>query len=353
MAEVQPLCDACHENPSDRSFTASSSYHSVINTVTGKPLGTGDPICGSCRQAASKKRSRPSCTYCDKKKTVTYSKDLCQHVCDSCRRRPPAKKSDLAPMTEEIPPAACPDAVDSKAEIAPPYESFELFENSDEFIENDDEETLIDVDDVLVPATPSPTPALDQVLVPATPSPSENPCVAPHPRISSIRDIPPPKLVKLPHQMFYDLLPHQQRALDYVINFGTLNIWKSPPDLGSAVSPCISLSIPPRTAFVSYIETSGHYQYNMKTIFTDTRYRPMFYRVFFLHLEGGISTNDKSHARDKKTVSHLCHNTHCYNWNHMVFEDIIINQARSYCNPSFYCNHKPRCHQQGNRIHKL
>jgi predicted FMN-binding regulatory protein PaiB len=80
------------------------------------------------------------------------------------------------------------------------------------------------------------------------------------------------------------------------------------------------------------------YQYN----FTDPeseakkkRYRPVAYRIPFLLQEG---FNDA-----ELTVSHLCHNNWCYNWDHHVLEILAINKARNGCPAGPYCRHKVKC----------
>lgn len=79
------------------------------------------------------------------------------------------------------------------------------------------------------------------------------------------------------------------------------------------------------------------YQYN----FTDPeatdkkRYRPAAYRMpFFLREE---------FSNPNITVSHLCHNNWCYNWNHHVLELLEINKARNSCPAGPYCHHKVKC----------
>jgi hypothetical protein len=47
------------------------------------------------------------------------------------------------------------------------------------------------------------------------------------------------------------------------------------------------------------------------------------------------------------TVSHLCHNTNCYNWNHHTLESLDINKARNGCPGGSRCFHTPTCLRPG------
>lgn len=79
------------------------------------------------------------------------------------------------------------------------------------------------------------------------------------------------------------------------------------------------------------------YQYN----FTDPestdkkRFRPVAYRIPFLQEDGVYDRN--------MTVSHLCHQNWCYNWNHHVLESLSINKARNGCPAGPSCRHKVKC----------
>lgn len=83
------------------------------------------------------------------------------------------------------------------------------------------------------------------------------------------------------------------------------------------------------------------FQYN----FTDPevqhskRFRPIAYRMPFLANSGFY---DKS-----MTVSHLCHNNWCYNWNHHTLELLEINKARNGCAAGPSCRHKTKCLRPG------
>lgn len=81
----------------------------------------------------------------------------------------------------------------------------------------------------------------------------------------------------------------------------------------------------------------GKYQYN----FTDPesestrRFRPCAYRIPFLSEDGFYDTH--------MTVSHLCHNNLCYNWNHHVLEPLAVNKGRNGCPGGPSCRHKIKC----------
>jgi hypothetical protein len=85
------------------------------------------------------------------------------------------------------------------------------------------------------------------------------------------------------------------------------------------------------------------YQYN----FTDPeassshgkRFRPTAYRIpFLLHSE---------FYNQMLTVSHLCHNHWCYNWDHHILELLEINKARNGCPAGPGCRHKVKCLRPG------
>lgn len=81
----------------------------------------------------------------------------------------------------------------------------------------------------------------------------------------------------------------------------------------------------------------NRYQYN----FTDPesigsrRYRPVAYRMPFLK---NSAFYDKT-----MTVSHLCHNNWCYNWEHHTFETLDQNKARNGCPGGPSCRHTQKC----------
>lgn len=83
--------------------------------------------------------------------------------------------------------------------------------------------------------------------------------------------------------------------------------------------------------------SEDRYQYN----FTDPdnkstkRYRPVAYRMSFLNHNGFYDNT--------LTVSHLCHNNWCYNWDHHVLESLHLNKARNGCPAGPSCRHKFKC----------
>lgn len=93
-------------------------------------------------------------------------------------------------------------------------------------------------------------------------------------------------------------------------------------------------------------KTRERYQYN----FTDPlrekrgRYRPNAYRMPFLD---DVNFYDQSY-----TVSHLCHNPKCYNWDHLVLEPLWMNKGRNGC-PCIGCHHFPKCISPGQDLLKL
>jgi len=63
--------------------------------------------------------------------------------------------------------------------------------------------------------------------------------------------------------------------------------------------------------------------------------RPVAWKIPFLkHTE---------YDNDNYTVSHLCHNDQCYNWNHHVLETLPVNKGRNGCSGLGCCHHKTRC----------
>lgn len=66
----------------------------------------------------------------------------------------------------------------------------------------------------------------------------------------------------------------------------------------------------------------------------EKRYRPVAYKIpFLIHpdFEKGL------------TVSHLCHDNACYNWNHHVLESLTINKSRNGCPGGPHCHHTTKC----------
>lgn len=83
------------------------------------------------------------------------------------------------------------------------------------------------------------------------------------------------------------------------------------------------------------------YQYDLKIYDEDgqlqsKRYRPIAWRVPFLE-------DENFGDNVKYTVSHLCHNEKCYNWEHHVLETLEVNKARNGCPAGKCCRHKVKC----------
>jgi len=47
------------------------------------------------------------------------------------------------------------------------------------------------------------------------------------------------------------------------------------------------------------------------------------------------------------TVSHLCHNDICVNWDHHCFEPLYVNKGRNGCPGGLHCHHQTRCIRPG------
>lgn len=65
------------------------------------------------------------------------------------------------------------------------------------------------------------------------------------------------------------------------------------------------------------------------------RQRPKAYRIPFL--------NDPNYDKAGMTVSHLCHNKWCYNWEHHVLEPLAVNKGRNGCPGGDHCHHIVKC----------
>lgn len=80
----------------------------------------------------------------------------------------------------------------------------------------------------------------------------------------------------------------------------------------------------------------GRYQYDVtKPLKTAKRYRPNAYRTTFL--------DHPDFTNKKLTVSHLCHNSSCYNWDHHVLESLEANKSRNGCVGGPHCQHTTKC----------
>lgn len=67
--------------------------------------------------------------------------------------------------------------------------------------------------------------------------------------------------------------------------------------------------------------------------------RPVAWRVPFI---GHLNYTDPNW-----TVSHLCHNTLCYNPDHHVLEPLDLNKARNGCPGGPHCHHQRKCIRPG------
>ena len=88
-------------------------------------------------------------------------------------------------------------------------------------------------------------------------------------------------------------------------------------------------------------KTSKKYQYDLRGVASLDNKRPRAWRVPFL--------NDPNYQGpvEKYTVSHLCHNNRCYNWNHHILERLPVNIGRNGCSGLGCCHHKNRCIRPG------
>lgn len=116
-----------------------------------------------------------------------------------------------------------------------------------------------------------------------------------------------------------------------------LNPWFQPEGLYLECKRINSSKLPIGFTCVS----EDRFQYN----FTDPRspkgirFRPLAYRLPFLK---------KPDFYNKTfSVSHLCHNNWCYNWNHHVLEILEINKSRNGCPAGPSCRHKVKCLRPG------
>ncbi len=80
----------------------------------------------------------------------------------------------------------------------------------------------------------------------------------------------------------------------------------------------------------------GGYQYDLRSSGLG---RPKAWRVPFL--------DDPNYDNPDYTVSHLCHDSHCYNWRHHTFEPLHVNKARNGCPGGNHCHHKITCIRPG------
>jgi len=67
--------------------------------------------------------------------------------------------------------------------------------------------------------------------------------------------------------------------------------------------------------------------------------RPAAWRVPFLL--------DPNYTDPEYGVSHLCHNTECYNWDHHTLELLPVNKGRNGCPGGPHCHHQKKCQRPG------
>jgi len=85
-----------------------------------------------------------------------------------------------------------------------------------------------------------------------------------------------------------------------------------------------------------FLKKGDKYQYDLRGRFPQER--PSAWRIPFLldtHYDGNY------------TVSHLCHNDQCYNWEHHQLEPLDLNKARNGCPGGPHCHHKFKCIRPG------
>lgn len=112
--------------------------------------------------------------------------------------------------------------------------------------------------------------------------------------------------------------------------------WFQPEGLMLSCKKIVCDSLPEKFTKSTTVEAYPRYQYNLGTTFTSSRYRPVAYRVPFLEDPNFFDT--KSY-----TVSHLCHNNWCYDWDHHVLETLEVNKSRNGCPGNIHCHHSIKC----------
>ena len=123
----------------------------------------------------------------------------------------------------------------------------------------------------------------------------------------------------------------------------TVEVWhgffSDEPDADLADYTCWTIdpeNIPTGFASAGYVPNTDviKYQYNLRA-YNDLRVqRPVAWRVPFLNHEN-YDTNC--------TISHLCHNPSCYNWDHHALEPLEVNKARNGCPGGSHCHHVIKC----------
>lgn len=114
----------------------------------------------------------------------------------------------------------------------------------------------------------------------------------------------------------------------------TYNTWFNPEGLTLNCK-----SIEPSRLPAGFVRVGNErYQYNFsdpEALSKAERYRPVAYRVPFI--------SDPGYYDKAMTVSHLCHNNWCYNWDHCILEPLAVNKARNGCPAGSSCRHKTKC----------
>ena len=86
----------------------------------------------------------------------------------------------------------------------------------------------------------------------------------------------------------------------------------------------------------------GKYQFDLRAAkyrSVANNSRPIAWRVAF--------ADNPNYNNENYTVSHLCHNTNCYNWNHHSLELLPVNKGRNGCPGGRYCFHQKPCKRPG------
>lgn len=87
------------------------------------------------------------------------------------------------------------------------------------------------------------------------------------------------------------------------------------------------------------------YQYDLRNVKCNLgTNRPCAWRVPFL-------IEPAEYVNKKWTISHLCHNTSCYNWNHHRLEPLPLNQGRNGCPGGLHCHNLDTCMIPGPTSH--
>lgn len=120
------------------------------------------------------------------------------------------------------------------------------------------------------------------------------------------------------HTINWTIIPVEDYFYDTYSTFVTLNCW-------NLVVPCPGFSF-----------QGNSYQYDLRR-YNGTK--PKAWRVPFLM--------DPNYNNPNYTVSHLCHNPDCYNWNHHVLEPLEVNKGRNGCPGGTHCHHQIPCIRPG------